>query len=237
MGLIEDNLLRLRYFFDSDYPNRIQGRMHQETVLESRRLEGSVNIKKQAMERIDAYYDACAASQDGDLTKEQEDQAMTDRRILYLFLDWLPQQGYAGHLAASAAVQILFTEHEAGGVVYLEKLEELARRGDDLISVPASCARRAMKIVAKEAAGRGWRFHVAEDLRFKSKRHAARYDREADTREMYRNIRAKHAELSASEAGTDPEIRSMLEVEFDVSRSTVNRALRGEAPPLCSEVA
>lgn len=188
MNLRNHNEASLASWLDKDYPDRIQGRMPQDTVLESRKLEGSVILKKAAYESIDALYQARRP----DASDFEKRRARTDSILLYLADRYLREKaedtGQAKyHLMHRAARTILLGESQAGGYIELERLEERGKN-NSTIAVVAYFAREAFEEILNELDRAGFRLEVARDQRARNKREAFNQDRRILVNDSYRKL-------------------------------------------------
>lgn len=235
MGLRSHNAARLRWWLDADFPNRIQGRIDPETPMDKNKRGGNVLLKAASQDRIDAFYRARRLK--GRASDEERRRALTDDYLLGLWFAWLPEQH---PLRASAARQVLLSEHSAGGMVELERLEKLAADSKDekrakkelrepveLVAVEQVCelARDAFEKVLDQTVHDGFMLEVDEDIRAANKLEAHHQERgevaglrDERVRERFAVLRGKyHSQASA--------VRQ-LAAEFDRDRETIRAALR-----------
>ena len=68
--------MRLKWWLDADYPNRIQGRIDPETPMDKTKRGGNVLLKAASQDRVDAFYEARRLK--GQASDEQRRRALTD---------------------------------------------------------------------------------------------------------------------------------------------------------------
>lgn len=235
MGLRAHNAARIRYWLDSDYPNRIQGRIDPETPMDKNKRGGNVLLKASSQDRVDAFYRARRLK--GRASDEERRRALTDDYLLGLWFVWLPEQH---PLRASAARQVLLSEHTAGGMVELERLEKLAADSRDekkakkalrdpviLVAVEQVCelARDAYEKVLEQTVLDGFMLEVDEDIRAATKLEAHHQERGEVARVRDEHLRERFAVLRGAYHSQPAAVRKLAR-EFDRSADTVRAAAR-----------
>lgn len=213
MGLREHNADRLAWWLDGEFPDRIAGRMPPDTVLESRKLEGSVLLKKDAYNRVDDYYrlkhgvDENGRPLSNHARKWYERRVATDHVLLYLTDRYLrdkadnletPEADRTRLLLIHRAMRhVCLSESAAGGMVELERLEKLGKHNHTIRTV-AGFARAAIEEILDELDRRDFRLEVAEDKRSKDRYEAMVQDRavQQDIEGSYRLLAEERAELT-----------------------------------------
>lgn len=240
MGLREHNASRLSWWLDADYPERIQGRMPPDTVLESRKLEGSVLLKKDALARIDDYYrlkhglDENGRPMSNQAREWYERRFETDNILLYLtdrylrdLADNVPRENRARfRLMYRAMHAICLNESAAGGMVELERLEKIGKN-NHTIRTATQFARAAIEEILDELQRRNFRLEVAEDKRSKDRYEAMVQDRavQQDLEGTYRQLAEERRELTCGGMGST-EATEEVAKRHDVAPSKVWRACK-----------
>ena len=239
MGLRRHNSARLRYWLDADYPNRIQGRMPPETVLESRKFEGSVLLKKGAYDRLDDHYKAKLGKDEEGIPLSERDRDWHQRRsetddvLLYLTdrylrekADEVPANERARYYLMHRAMrQVCLSENTAGGFVELERLEKLGKNNYTIRTV-ADFARKAIEEILDELDRRDFRLEVQEDKRARDRYEAMGQDRRAlmGVDDSYRRLAEERQEL-VCQGMSAKEATEKVAKNHDVSPRKVYRAV------------
>lgn len=242
MGLREHNASRLTWWLDYDMPERIQGRMPPDTVLESRKLTGAVLLKKGAVARLDDYYllkhgmDENGRPLSNQAREWYGRRVETDDVLLYLTdrylrdkADEVPDEGSTRlrYLLMHRAFRaVCLDEYTAGGMVELERLEKLGKNNHTIRTV-AGFARAAIEEILDELDRRGFRLEVAEDKRSKDRYEAMVQDRavQQDIEGSYRLLAEARAELCCKGMGSTEAVEEVAK-RYDVAPSKVWRACR-----------
>lgn len=240
MSLRDHNASRLTWWLDAEYPERIQGRMPPETVLESRKLTGSVLLKKDAVSRIDDYYrlkhgmDENGRPMSNQAREWYERRVQTDDVLLYLTdrylrdkADTAKDEDRARYLLMYRAMRsVCLNEYTAGGYVELERLEKLGKNNHTIRTV-AGFARAAIEEILNELDRRNFRLEVSEDKRSKDRYEAMVQNRKVqqDLDGTYRQLAEERRELTCKGMGSTEATQEVAK-RHDVAPSKVWRACK-----------
>lgn len=236
------NLHRVEWWLNRQYPDRIAGRMPPDTVLESRKLEGNVLLKAGAFDRVDDYYmlksgrdplGAPLSEREKDWLERRYD---TDVFLLYMTDQYLRERAEDESLGAArarwqlmhrASREILLNQYEAGGYVYLERLERLGKN-NHTIRTAAGFARAVIDEILDECERRSFRLEVEEDKKSRDKYQAMVQDRPSvlDAHDSYRRLAAERDALCASAGLGVEEATQQVAKDRGVSERKVWRACR-----------
>jgi hypothetical protein len=179
--------------------------MSPDTVLESRKLEGAVLLKKGPRNRCERYLELL--NSDG-ADEWEKRYIQSDSILLYLTDQYLrelyEQSGLLKyHLMHSAFRQICLAENTAGGMVELERLEKIGKNNATIRTV-TEFAREAVEEILNELDRREWRLEVDEDHRRKNMYEEGWANRKVavDQYGSYRRLASERRELTCSGVGS-----------------------------------
>jgi hypothetical protein len=214
--------------------------MPPDTVLESRKLTGSVLLKKGAYERIDDHYrlrhgtDEQGRPLSSQSREWYERRVQTDDVLLYLTDRYLRELSENGPEDQRAKYQLMhrfmrnicLNEYTAGGMVELERLEKLGRH-NHTIRTGAGFARAAIEEILDELSRRNFRLEVDEDKKAKDKYQAMCQDRRAvhGTEDSWRLLAEERRTLVCEGMGSKDATEKVAQ-RHDVAPSKVYRACK-----------